>query len=62
MLRWLGEVDVAADLLMIRIENVTENGIETRDLRGSHVIVAFGGVYCEENDYRGCEMIEKGGV
>lgn len=47
MLRWLGEEE-AADLLMVCVENVTENGIKTRDLGGEDGTEAVTRAVCAE--------------
>lgn len=47
MLRWLGEGD-AADLLMLAVENVTEQGVKTQDLGGRNKTVEVTDKVCEE--------------
>ncbi|RDW69277.1 tartrate dehydrogenase-1 [Coleophoma cylindrospora] len=47
MMRWLGEGD-AADLLMLAVENVTEQGVKTQDLGGSNKTVEVTDKVCEE--------------
>lgn len=49
MLRWLGEED-AANLLMACVENVTENGVKTKDLGGHDGTVAVTEAVCQEID------------
>ncbi|KAF4637719.1 hypothetical protein G7Y89_g347 [Cudoniella acicularis] len=47
MLRWLGQ-PAAADLLMLAVENVTENGIKTKDLGGSSNTEEVTKAVCDE--------------